>query len=165
MPCSDCGRWVQNPAWVPSDDPYAPGAWKDQEGNYWVTKCPSCRFNSLIENLRNLRDAANLALKDAEQLQRDAQAHLEYAENSEARGQGRKRPMAPVAPPPEGPLVLCLDPLVPAHRSKRRGKVQLKGKGPSGKAYSHPQWPEHGKGPSGKGDGKGTSGSQTSTWN
>ena len=125
MPCSDCGRWVQNPAWVPSDDPYAPGAWKDQEGNYWVTKCPSCRFNSLIENLRNLRDAANLALEDAEQLQRDAQAHLEYAENSEARGHGRKRPMAPVAPPPEGPLVVRLDPLVPAHRSIKRGKVPL----------------------------------------
>ena len=68
-----------------------------------MTMCPSCRFNSLIENLCNLRDAADLALQDAEQLQRDAQAHLDYAENSEARGQGRKRPMAPVAPPPEGP--------------------------------------------------------------
>ena len=97
MPCSVCDKWVQNPVWVPVDGPSWRGAWQDSEGRFWVTKCPSCRFHSLIVALRFLREAleedlalnwtsslqeihdtANLALQEAEYLATACEAHLQY---------------------------------------------------------------------------------------
>ena len=122
MPCSVCDRWVQNPVWVPVDGPSWRGAWQDSEGRVWVTKCPSCRFHSLIVALRFLREAleedlalnwtsslqdihdtASLALQEAEYLATACEAHLQ----TQAKGRRsdavripwRKR--TPPAPPAE----------------------------------------------------------------
>ena len=90
MPCSACGRWVQNPAWL-HVDPSVPGAFQGKDGNLCVTKSPTSRFKLLIENLRHLRNAADRAIEDVEQLQREAQAHLDYAEERKAAGYGRNK--------------------------------------------------------------------------
>ena len=123
MPCSVCGKWVQNPSWVPVDGPSWPGARQDSEGRFLVTKCPGCRFHALIVALRFLREAleedlasnwttslqeihdtANLALQEAEYLRTACEAHLHYLASIPRRGEkGGKKGKAPLQAPPAEP--------------------------------------------------------------